>query len=110
MRNVNVEVVDFAAAEIYSESVARNTVPEVIIVRLSVWFSAWFMISRNEPRTPSLRSSRMRSKMTIVSLMEKPMTSIWRPQWWRSPASGQEIDAKRHEHVVDDGDHGADGE
>ena len=47
--------------------------PEVMIVRLRVWLSAWFITSRNVPRTPSFRSSRMRSKITMVSLMEKPM-------------------------------------
>ena len=50
-----------------------KTVPEVMSVRLKVWLSAMFMTSLNEPRTPSLRSSRMRSKMTMVSLTEKPM-------------------------------------
>ena len=38
------EVVDFAAAEKdRSAMVARNTVPEVMIVRLRVWLSAWFI-------------------------------------------------------------------
>jgi hypothetical protein len=31
------------------------------------------MISRNDPRTPKRRSSRIRSKITIVSLMLNPM-------------------------------------
>ena len=44
-----------------------------MIVRLNVRFSAWFINSLNVPRTPSFKSSRMRSKMTMVSLMEKPM-------------------------------------
>ena len=44
-----------------------------MIVRLNVWFSAWLMISRNDPRMPSFKSSRIRSKMTILSLIEKPM-------------------------------------
>ena len=53
--------------------VARNTVPEVMMVRLNVWFSAWFITSLNVPRMPSFRSSRIRSKITMVSLVEKPM-------------------------------------
>ncbi len=56
-----------------SENVAMNTVPEVMSVRLKVWLSAWFITSLKLPRTPSLRSSRMRSKITMVSLIEKPM-------------------------------------
>jgi hypothetical protein len=38
------EVVDDAAAENVKDSVARNTVPLVMIVRLNVWLSAWLMI------------------------------------------------------------------
>ena len=66
-----------------------NTVPLVMIVRLKVWLSAALMISLNVPRMPSFKSSRIRSKMTILSLMEKPMmvstaaTTValnWRPE------------------------------
>src|SRR5438270_102851 len=74
--------------------VARNTVPEVMIVRLSVWFSALFMISAKVPRIPSFRSSRIRSKITMVSLIEKPMivriaatigALSWRPERKKMP-------------------------
>lgn len=57
----------------YNAMPARNTVTEVMMVRLRHWFNAWFRISRNVPRMPSFKSSRTRSKMTMVSLMEKPM-------------------------------------
>ena len=56
-----------------SDPAASRVVPEVMIVRLSVLLMAAFMISVNEPFTFSFKSSRMRSKMTIVSLIEKPM-------------------------------------
>jgi hypothetical protein len=83
------EVVDDAAAPDEQRQRGQNTVPLVMIVRLKVWLSAWLMMSLNEPRTPSFKSSRMRSKMTILSLMEKPMmvstaaTTValnWRPE------------------------------
>jgi hypothetical protein len=48
-------------------------VPEVMMVRLNVWLIALLMISRNVPRNPSFKSSRMRSKITTLSLSEKPM-------------------------------------
>ena len=66
-----------------------NTVPLVMMVRLKVWFSAALMTSLNVPLMPSFKSSRMRSKMTTLSLMEKPMmvstaaTTValnWRPE------------------------------
>ena len=56
-----------------SDPVASRVVPEVIIVRLSVLLIAPFMISVNVPGKFSFKSSRMRSKITIVSLIEKPM-------------------------------------
>ena len=50
---------------------ARNAVPEVRIVRLKVWLTDLSIISAV---TYGLlpRSSRSRSKITIVSLIEKP--------------------------------------
>ena len=42
-------------------------------MRLSVLLMAPFMISVKEPFTFSFKSSRMRSKMTIVSFIEKPI-------------------------------------
>ena len=56
-----------------SEPAASRVVPEVIIVRLSVLLMATFMISVKVPGRPSFKSSRMRSKITMVSLIEKPM-------------------------------------
>ena len=65
--------VDRAAPNRNSDPAASRVVPEVMIVRLSVLLMALFMISVNVPFTFSFKSSRMRSKMTIVSLIEKPM-------------------------------------
>ena len=39
------EIVDHAAAKNVERQVARNTVPEVMMVRLSVWLSAWLINS-----------------------------------------------------------------
>ena len=53
-------------------SVARNAVPDVRIVLLRVWFTALSTIAADTYR-PLPLSSRSRSKITIVSLIEKPM-------------------------------------
>src|SRR6185369_1256542 len=51
----------------------RSAVPEVMTVRPSVWFTEALITSYIESRRIDRRFSRIRSKMTIVSLVEKPV-------------------------------------
>ena len=51
-------------------SAVRSAVPDVMIVRLSVWFTDALITSRSESRRIDRRFSRTRSKITIVSLVE----------------------------------------
>ena len=74
IKNVNEKSLITLPPNKKSDAAARNVVPEVIMVRLKHLLMAAFMISLKVPRTPNLRSSRIRSKMTMVSLMEKPIT------------------------------------
>src|SRR5216684_8731783 len=56
-----------------SARAVRSAVPDTITVRPSVWFTDTLMMSFNESRRIPRRFSRIRSKMTIVSLVEKPV-------------------------------------
>ena len=56
-----------------SASDDSSAVPEVMIVRPSVWLMATLMTVSSESRRMLRRFSRTRSKITIVSLVEKPV-------------------------------------
>ena len=53
-----------------STSTAKKVVAEVINVRLRVWLMARFIASALLPCRPPRNVSRIRSKITMVSLME----------------------------------------
>ena len=53
-----------------SASAVRSAVPEVMTVRPRVWLIEALMTSPSESRHIERRFSRIRSKMTIVSLVE----------------------------------------
>ena len=48
----------------------RNVNPDVITVRLSVWFTARFITDSSGSRRENFRFSRIRSKITMVSFIE----------------------------------------
>ena len=54
----------------YSASTARNVVPAVMIVRLSVWLTLSLTTFSSESRRLLRMFSRTRSKMTMVSFTE----------------------------------------
>ena len=54
----------------YSDSTARNVVPAVMMVRLSVWLTLWLTTFSSESRRLLRRFSRTRSKITMVSFTE----------------------------------------
>ena len=68
----SVKAISLTSPEVVSSSVTEvsSVVPPVMIVRDSVRLSERLMISRSVPVGFSLSSSRMRSKTTIVSLIE----------------------------------------
>ncbi len=55
-----------------SASTAMNTVPEVITVRVNVWFKLVLMADSSGSRRCSRVFSRTRSKITIMSFIEYP--------------------------------------
>ena len=74
------------------------------MVRDRVWLMAALMTSASVSpfRSPGPRFSRMRSKVTIVSLMEKPDDGEERGQdGERHLAVGERQGAERDQHVVD---------
>ena len=56
-----------------SASEVSSAVPDVMTVRPSVWFTDALITSNIESRRIDRRFSRTRSKITIVSLVEKPV-------------------------------------
>ncbi len=59
--------------QIRSTTTVRNTVSVVSTVRAKVWLMLAFTTSSKAALRSRLRFSRTRSKMTMVSLIEKPM-------------------------------------
>ena len=101
------KVIDDPAAENEQRECRQKYRAAGDIVRLRVWFKAWLMMSLKEPRMPSFKSSRIRSKMTILSLMEKPMmvntaaTTVALNS--RPDIFGDAITAQGQQHVVQHG-------
>ena len=54
----------------YSASTVNSVVPDVMIVRLSVWLTDSLTVVSSDSRRLVRRFSRIRSKMTMVSLTE----------------------------------------
>jgi hypothetical protein len=54
----------------YNASTARNTVPDVMTVRVSVWLRLVLIIRSSGSLRLFLAFSRTRSKMTIMSFIE----------------------------------------